>query len=366
MAAASEVRCASALDAPGEVVDFFIAASAAVAVVATAGCCGRGCGCGLSDAVGSGIIALLPASGFDSPLAGAVSVAVLAADALADFSDFSNFSVPRASVASTDLAASDGDDLSADAFTAGAGLASAPVKAAAPGDRADVGALDGGVPETSSPPGADADADPLPPSFSSSLSTFSSTRTTRSLSAAAAVSFTFSTTTANFPSDRTASMYVSNPADWFNVLAGFTYPSGMFASFSGPASWNAIKHPTTYPMRRIPFTVPRRPGGDTSDRYTGTICVDAPTPAPVMNRPSIIVQSEFAAPQTRVPSANGIVVATSALRRPSLSANGPMPSPPANPPTTMMETTAPLAKLSPPKPKSSAMSTRGALMTAEW
>ena len=66
----------------------------------------------------------------------------------------------------------------------------------------------------------------------------------------------------------------------------------MFASLSGPTSWNAIKHPTTYPMRRIPFTVPRRPGGDTSDRYTGTICVDAPTPAPVMNRPSIIVQSD--------------------------------------------------------------------------
>ena len=81
-------------------------------------------------------------------------VAVLAADDLADFSDFSNFSVPRASVASTDLAASDGDDLSADAFTAGAGLASAPVKPAAAGDRADVGAVDGGVPETSSPPGA--------------------------------------------------------------------------------------------------------------------------------------------------------------------------------------------------------------------
>ena len=159
-------------------------------------------------------------------------------------------------------------------------------------------------------------------------------------------------------------MYVSTPAPF--ILTGFTYPSGMFASFNGPHSWNAIRHPTTYPIRRIPFTVPRSPGGETSERYTGTICVEAPTPAPVTNRPSIIVQKEFAPPHIKVPSASGIVVATSAARRPSLSENGPIPSPPANPPTTMMDTMAPFATLSPPNPRSSAMSARGALMTAEW
>jgi len=34
------------------------------------------------------------------------------------------------------------------------------------------------------------------------------------------------------------------------------------------------------------LTVPRSPGGDTSDKYSGTICDDAPTPTPVMSRPN--------------------------------------------------------------------------------
>jgi hypothetical protein len=38
-----------------------------------------------------------------------------------------------------------------------------------------------------------------------------------------------------------------------------------------------MRQPMTYAMRRKPLSVPRRPAGDTSDRYSGTICDEAPT-----------------------------------------------------------------------------------------
>ena len=135
---------------------------------------------------------------------------------------------------------------------------------------------------------------------------------------------------------------------------------------SGTANWNARRHPKTYATRRTPFTVPRSSGGDTSERYNGTICDDAPTPTPVMSRPRAMVVNEFAPAEMSVPTASGTVVAASAARRPSLSASGPMESPPRNPPATRTETMTPLRKLSPANPRSSAMAERGALITALW
>ena len=135
---------------------------------------------------------------------------------------------------------------------------------------------------------------------------------------------------------------------------------------SGTANWNARRHPKTYATRRTPFTRPRSSGGDTSERYNGTICDDAPTPTPVMSRPRAMVVNEFAPAEMSVPAASGTVVAASAARRPSLSASGPMESPPRNPPATRTETMTPLRKLSPANPRSSAMAERGALITALW
>ena len=135
---------------------------------------------------------------------------------------------------------------------------------------------------------------------------------------------------------------------------------------SGTAAWNASRHPMTYATRRMPFTVPRRLGGDTSERYRGTIWLDAPTPTPVMSRPTVIDSNPSAEALMSVPIVRGTVVANRAALRPCESASGPMPNPPKNPPATKTETTAPFAALSPANPRSSAMALRGALITAEW
>ena len=91
---------------------------------------------------------------------------------------------------------------------------------------------------------------------------------------------------------------------------------------------------------RTPLTVPRRFGGDTSERYRGTICDDAPTPTPVTSRPIVMAQ-QVRARAINVPIVNGTVVANSAALRPCASASGPMPRPPRKPPATSTETTAP-------------------------
>eukprot|EP00982_Pelagococcus_subviridis_P016019 31445-Pelagococcus_subviridis.AAC.8 len=56
-----------------------------------------------------------------------------------------------------------------------------------------------------------------------------------------------------------------------------------------------------------------------------------------MNLPNVIHANESAKPLTSVPTASGTVTAASAARRPSLSATGPMPNPPRNPPATRTE-----------------------------
>ena len=152
--------------------------------------------------------------------------------------------------------------------------------------------------------------------------------------------------------------------------AGFDAPSaaeGVGGGFcSGTAAWNASRHPMTYATRRTPLTVPRRFGGDTSERYRGTICDDAPTPTPVTSRPIVMAPNESALALINVPIVNGTVVANSAALRPCASASGPMPRPPRKPPATSTETTAPFAATSPAKPRSSAIAPRGALITALW
>ena len=100
--------------------------------------------------------------------------------------------------------------------------------------------------------------------------------------------------------------------------------------------------------------------------YLGTICELAPTPTPVMSLPRVIASNESAPALMSVPAASGTVVAAKAARRPSLSAKGPMPRPPRNPPATRTETTTPLRTLSPANPRSSEMAESGALMTALW
>jgi hypothetical protein len=135
---------------------------------------------------------------------------------------------------------------------------------------------------------------------------------------------------------------------------------------SGTAAWNASRHPMTYATLRTPLTVPRKLGGDTSERYRGTICEDAPTPTPTTSRPIVMAPNESALALINVPIVNGTVVANSAALRPCASASGPMPRPPRKPPATSTETTAPFAATSSAKPRSSAIAPRGALITALW
>ena len=150
-------------------------------------------------------------------------------------------------------------------------------------------------------------------------------------------------------------------------VAGFAeLRGGSGGACSGTAAWNANRHPMTYATRRMPLTVPRRFGGDTSERYKGTICDEAPTPTPVISRPTVMSANESAEALTSVPTVNGSVVASSAALRPLASASGPMPSPPRKPPATSTDTTAPFAALSPAKPRSAATAPRGALITALW
>ena len=103
--------------------------------------------------------------------------------------------------------------------------------------------------------------------------------------------------------------------------AGFDAPSaaeGVGGGFcSGTAAWNASRHPMTYATLRTPLTVPRRFGGDTSERYRGTICDDAPTPTPVTSRPIVMAPNESALALINVPIVNGTVVANSAALRPA-------------------------------------------------
>jgi hypothetical protein len=149
-----------------------------------------------------------------------------------------------------------------------------------------------------------------------------------------------------------------------SAVEGASKPGGGFCS--GTAAWNASRHPMTYATLRTPLTVPRKLGGDTSERYRGTICEDAPTPTPTTSRPIVMAPNESALALINVPIVNGTVVANSAALRPCASASGPMPRPPRKPPATSTETTAPFAATSSAKPRSSAIAPRGALITALW
>ena len=212
IAAASAVFCASALDAPGEVVDFLASADIAEVEVEIGG---------LSFAGDVSVELFLTAStiglgasvdaGGDGDSGGALVGAAAAVEASGSFPDsaffsafsgFSPISVPALPVAGFTAVSTGGATLcfSVVSFTAGAALASALVAASAPAARSVEVELETEL-------DIEPEVDKLESfsvatlSFSSSFSTLDSTLTTTSFPAAAAVSLTFSATTANFPLD---------------------------------------------------------------------------------------------------------------------------------------------------------------------